>query len=136
MLSSGAASRRGPLPRGAAARGGALTGVTRGLAPSTPKRYNHVQSELINHLFGIPAGNILTVQYICLEYRQTPVLLLFCSCFLTKAPRETTSVFVPLSGPPKSRDLAPHFYGLRTERIRSSQLKSFRIKKKASPGDS
>ena len=50
--------------------------------------------------------------------------------FLTDPPRETTSVFVPLLCP-KSRYLAPHFYGVRTERIRSSQLKSLRIKKKS-----
>ena len=30
----------------------------------------------------------------------------------------------------KNRDSAPHFYGLRTARIRFSQLKSLRIKKK------
>ena len=50
--------------------------------------------------------------------------------FLTKAPRETTSVFVPLSGPPKSRVSAHRFYGLRDAQNRSSQLKSLRIKKK------
>ena len=50
--------------------------------------------------------------------------------FVTLDAPKLATVLDPLSGPSENRDLAPHFYGLRTARICSSQLKSLRIKKK------
>ena len=41
---------------------------------------------------------------------------------LTLGASEVTAESDPLSGPPEIRDLAPHFYGLRTARIRSTQV--------------